>query len=62
MTYTDNPVADFDRYDAEQAEAEEKLPHCAYCGEPIYDEYYYEIDGDIVCKDCLDDNFRKWVD
>jgi formylmethanofuran dehydrogenase subunit E len=61
MRYTDNPVADFYRYDAELADEEELLPHCDYCGEPIY-ECYYDIDGDIVCKDCLDDNFKKWVD
>ena len=36
----------------------EKLPKCAYCGEPIQDDYCYEINGEVICEDCLNDNFR----
>lgn len=58
MYITDDPVADFDRYDAEQAAYEAKLPHCVYCGEPMWDDYY-EIDGEVVCRDCLDEHFKR---
>lgn len=61
MYITDDPVADYDRYDTERAEEENRLPHCDYCGEPIH-EKYYEIDGEIICEDCLDANFAKWVE
>lgn len=37
------------------ARAEERLPVCSVCGNPIWDEYYFEICGDIVCRDCVID-------
>ena len=61
MYYTDDPVRDFDRYDREQAQREARLPHCEYCGEPIY-EKYYEICGKIVCEECLEDLFAQYVE
>lgn len=57
MYRTDDPAADFDRYDREQAKAEAKLPHCDICGNAITD-HYYNINGEIYCEECLDDNFR----
>lgn len=58
---TDDPLADFDRWDAEQASYEARLPRCAYCGEPIW-EYYFIINGEMLCEECLHSNFRKDVD
>lgn len=51
-----------DRYEAEQARELAKLPKCDYCGEPIGDDYLYDLDGDIICKSCLNDHFRKSVE
>ena len=34
---------------------------CDCCEEEIKDGYYYEVHGDIYCKDCVDDLFRKDV-
>ncbi|MBQ3133916.1 MAG: hypothetical protein IJC17_06570 [Clostridia bacterium] len=28
---------------------------CAWCDSPIFDEYYYDIDGDTVCAECLEE-------
>ena len=61
MTYTDNPVADAERYDAEQQAELEKLPQCDYCGVHI-DDYYYEIDNENFCESCLNEHFRKRVE
>lgn len=61
MYYSENPVHDFERYDAEQAKEEERLPHCEYCGEVIY-EKYYNIGGEIICSDCLETHFAHDVD
>lgn len=36
-----------------------RLPQCEYCGEHIQDEHYYEINCEIICEDCLNDNFKK---
>lgn len=62
MILTDDPLADFDRYDRQQEEWLNSLPVCDCCGEPIQDEYCYEINGDLICEDCLDMHFRKAVD
>lgn len=54
-----NPIADFYIREDELAEYESKCPVCDICGEPILDEYYYQI-GDIVFHlDCAE---RKSVD
>ena len=62
MFYTDGPLADFARHDAEQQAQLEKLPVCCECDEPIQDEHCYEINGEYICEECLNDNHRKVVD
>ena len=59
MYYSDDPIADFNRYEADQEEQLDKLPKCDICGEPIQDDYLYDIYGDIFCEECLNDKFRK---
>ncbi len=54
--WTDDPVADAERYFAEQDEELEKLPKCCECGEPIQTDTYYEFDGDLYCEDCMDNH------
>jgi formylmethanofuran dehydrogenase subunit E len=49
----------WERHDAEQQAKLEKLPVCDYCEEPIQSDYYYEIDNECICEECLNDNFRK---
>lgn len=60
MYRTDDPIADFNRWDEEQAAFEERLPRCEYCGEACY-ETYYEINGEIICEECIE-SFRHDVD
>lgn len=62
MGWTDNPLADFNRHDAEQQEWLESRPKCSCCEEPIQDDYLYEIDGEYICEDCLNSEYRKRVD
>lgn len=61
MSYTDNPIADFDQWDAEQAKRLAELPKCDICDNPIQDDHYYLINGDNVCPECLENEFRKEV-
>ena len=49
-------------HDAEENESLDRLPVCDYCGEPIQDEYLYEIDGELYCEDCMKEHFRKPTD
>ena len=57
-----DPLEDFNQYDAEQQRDLDKLPKCDYCGHTITDEYLYEINDELICEECLNDNFRKSVD
>ena len=50
---------DIDNYDRAQAQALAKLPRCSECDEPIQDDYCYEINGELICEECLKDNHRK---
>ena len=59
MFYSDDPVADFERYDANLQEQLEWMPHCIDCGEPIQDDHLYNINGDLFCEDCMKANFRR---
>lgn len=59
MYRTDNPLADFERHDRAQAAELAKLPKCECCGEPIQDEYCYFINDDVICEDCMNENFRR---
>lgn len=62
MFYTDDPISDFDRHDAEQQKQLEKLPVCVECDEPVQDEHFYLINDEVVCMQCLKDNHRKRTD
>ena len=57
--WTNDPVADFERYDRQQSEELKKLPRCVDCDEPIQDEHYYLICDEPVCEDCLNNNYKK---
>lgn len=56
--YSDDPIADYDRYDRERQEWEDSLPHCEHCGEPG-DDFVWEIEGEILCDDCAIAKYRR---
>lgn len=58
MYYTDDPVSDFLRYDAEQNERLSHLPVCHECGEHIQVDEAYYLHGEWVCPDCMEDYKR----
>lgn len=57
-----------DNYDAyARHEAEENAwlasrPICDACGEPIRDEYLYDVNGYIFCEECMENEFKKSTD
>lgn len=59
MVFTDDPVADFARYDAEQEKALQKLPICECCGNPIQQEKAIYYNDQWCCEDC---EFDFWHD
>ena len=54
---TDDPLYDFDRWDARREEWLKTRPVCDECGEPIQEEYGYSFEGQLLCEDC----FQKLV-
>lgn len=62
MAWTDDAAADFERHDAEQERKLAKLPICSECGEHIQDDFLYDINGELICPQCLNDNYRKMTD
>ena len=43
-----------ERYDRESEKALTRRPNCSWCGEPIEDDYAYDLgDGILVCEDCI---------
>lgn len=56
---SDDPIRDFELWDAEQSKQIEKLPKCRICNEPIQDDYLFEIDGELICEDCLKNEYRQ---
>ena len=57
-----DPLDDYDRYDAEIERKLARMPKCSECGEHIQDEKYYDFNGKYICPQCLDDNHRRWTD
>ena len=49
-------------HEAEQEKKLEKLPECSCCGKRIQDDFCYEIGSDLICEDCLNENFRRSTD
>lgn len=62
MLYTDNPVRDAMNYDMERQKELDSLPKCDICGQPIQDEDLYDLDGTLVCEECLNREYKKPVD
>lgn len=62
FSWTDDPIADFERHDAEQEAKLERLPECSECGHPIQDDYAYYINGEWICERCMKENYRRAVD
>lgn len=53
--YTDDPVRDAGQRDADDLAEEKKRPVCDICGDPIFDDVAYQINGLIICETCIDE-------
>lgn len=59
MYYSDDPIADFERYDEDVQIRLDKLPKCEECHNPIQDEEAYYINGCWICEDCMSSYKRE---
>lgn len=55
----DVPLLDFERKDREETARLDTLPKCEHCGEPIQDEYLFDIGGELYHVECAKELFRK---
>lgn len=55
MYYTDDPIADFNRWDRERQREYDRLPKCKGCGEGVYPSDAVCIDDDYYHSDCFDE-------
>lgn len=62
MSWTDDPIADFDRYDRQQQAELDRLPRCSECDNPIQTEDCVEFNDELICLQCLKDNHIKKVE
>jgi formylmethanofuran dehydrogenase subunit E len=60
MPITDDPVADFNRHDREQARRLDSLPECSICGDHIQQERAFHKDGFWICDECIE-RYRRTV-
>ena len=56
-----DPLDDFAQQDIEQERMRARLPVCdnPKCKKRIDDDFYFEIDGEILCEDCMNLRYRK---
>lgn len=60
MFRTDDPVADFEAWDAMRERRLERFPVCSECGDPIQDDFAFRIDQRWICELCMG-QFRREV-
>ena len=60
MMWTDDPVLDSERYAREQDRKAAEGPICCECGEPVYEDFYYRFEDDILCESCVEKHL-VWI-
>jgi len=52
----------YKRYEEDQERRLKHRPVCCICDEHVQDDFYYEINGEVVCRNCLEDHCKKYVE
>ena len=56
------PLAERPDWDIGIDDDDTPLPVCDFCGRRISDPYYYEVMGDVICEDCMNEEYRRDTD
>lgn len=59
---TDDPIADFNRWDMELERRRARRPICERCREHIQDEKLWDIEGTLYCPNCAEIEFERDTD
>jgi formylmethanofuran dehydrogenase subunit E len=62
MLISGDPEKDFKNWDRERSRRLARRPRCAECHEYIQDDECYEIDGKLICPECLEANYARNTD
>jgi formylmethanofuran dehydrogenase subunit E len=57
---SNDPLADFNYWDAEQERRLAGRPVCKDCGEPIQEDSAFYMDGRWICEACMED-YRRYI-
>lgn len=52
----------FCKHQDEQDNWLKRLPVCCKCEHPIQDDFLFDIDDELYCRECMEDNFEKSVE
>ena len=52
----------WEAHDAEQERRREQCPVCSECDRHIQDEHCYEINGELICSECMEENHLRSVE
>ena len=52
----------FYEHESDQQRMLDRCPICCECDEPIQDEECFEIDGELICCDCLKANYLRYTE
>lgn len=39
----------------------ERLPVCSECDKPVASDFFYEINGEVICPECMEKYHKKEV-
>lgn len=59
---SDDPAADFERWDADNEARRQETPICCRCEHHIQDERLFDIEGNLYHEECAMEEFRKWTE
>ena len=51
----------WERHEQKQEKWLDSRPLCSCCNEPIQEDYYYEINEEKICEECLRINFKRII-
>ena len=55
------PFTSLAEFEAEVDRLAKQVPVCSRCDKPVAEDFYFEINGEVICAECLDKYFRRKV-
>lgn len=62
MDYIPDALDLFYSHDRRQQAELDKRPKCSICDEPIQEDRCYRFDGELICEECVENNFRVFTE